>query len=716
MSLTFGLSPWILIGLGVLAAAGAVWLYRGTVPRVDGAGRYVLSGLRFLSLGLLIFLLVEPLLTRTVEEVDPPIVAVLVDDSQSLAVASADSAAAASAASETLQALSASLPGTEFRLFAFGGRTNALGSLAEADSGRFSQGRTDIAGALSAAVAALEEDNLKGVVLLSDGRYNAGQNPLHAADRFPVPIHTITLGDTTSRRDVQVRRVLTNEIAYRDVALPMEVGIRHDGFGSQRVTVRVLGEGQILDEETIALPPQAGETTARLEVVPDTTGLVRYQVSVSRSRDEFTYRNNVQSVTVRVLESRQRILILAGAPDPDLTALRMSLAEDDAVEISAFVRSPAGGYFQGPMPDPSEYDLVILQGYPSTGTAISDIDQVSAAAREDVPLLFLLGHTTDLRLMQRLGPVLPVQPRVIRNGRTEGVLGLTAAGNRHPVFDLQGDIPADAWTALPPLTVTDVSWQPAPDATVLATATIRNVALDDPLVVLRRRSGSRSLAILAYGAWRWNNLPASLETYDAVWPGLAGNLVQWLVAPEDDRPVRVRPAQSAFEGGERVEFYGQVYDESAQPVSGATVDIDVRTPDGTVLPFAMRSIGSGRYRAEAGALPEGTYSYTVSASRDDEQLGQDQGTFSVGALALEFRDTRADAALMRQIALRSGGQTGFADEVTRVSSDIASSGEMAARTRLEASSVRLWHRSPFLAVVLILLTVEWFLRKRRGLV
>jgi hypothetical protein len=716
MSLSFGLSLWILVGLGLLAAAGAVWMYRGTVPRIEGASRYVLTGLRFLSLGLLIFLLVEPLLTRTEEESDRPVIGVLLDDSQSLAVAVGDSAASAQVMADALASLAAGLPGADLRLFRFGGRAEGVGSLSDLDSTRFSQGRTDIAGALREAAASLESDNFQGLVLLSDGRYNTGQNPLHTADRFPVPIHTVTLGDTTSRRDVQIRRVLTNEVAYRDVALPMEVGVRHDGFGGQRVTVRVMNRGAVLSQKQIVLPLQPGETAVRLEVVPDTTGLVRYDVSVSRSRDEFTYRNNAQSVTIRALESRQRILLLAGAPDPDLTAVRMALGADDAMQVELMVRSPAGGYFQGAFPDPVDFDLLILQGYPSTGTSTADLDRIAAAVQDDTPVLFLLGPTTDLRLMQRLGPALPVQPRAIRHGRIEGVAVLTGAGSQHPIFDLTGGVPGDAWTVLPPLTVTDVTWQSAPDAQVLATAAIRNVPLDDPVVVLRRRSGSRSAALLAYGGWRWNNLPPSLEVYDPVWQGLIGNLVQWLAAPEDDRPVRIRPASTVFEGGEHVEFYGQVYDQSSQPVTGATVDIDVRTPNGDILPFAMRSIGSGRYRADAGTLPEGTYTYSASASSDNQDLGADRGTFSVGALALEFRDTRADAALMRQLAIRSGGEAVFPTDVAALASAMVASGDIAPRQRVVTSSIRLWHRYPFLAVIMVLLTLEWFMRKRRGLV
>ncbi|MBO6576279.1 MAG: hypothetical protein JJ896_16330 [Rhodothermales bacterium] len=706
MSLSFGLSPWILILLGLLAVAGAIWLYRNTVPRVESSGRIVLSGLRMASLLLLIFLLVEPLITRERTAADPPVVALLIDDSQSM-VADGDTTAIRAAAAGITP------PGADVRAFRFA--TDLQVDVP--DSMHFSRGRTDISAALEQTLAELEGENLRAVVLVSDGRYNTGRNPLHIADRFPVPVHTVVLGDTTSRQDVQVRRVLTNEVAYRGTALPMEVGIRHEGFGNARVTVRVLEGGRVLDQEQVTLPAEAGEVPVTLEVVPDTTGLVRYDISVSRSVDEFTYRNNVASVAVQVLESRRRVLLLGGAPSPDLTAIRAALGTDDELAVDLFVRRSSGGYFQGPLPDLTEYDLLILSGWPSQGTDAGDVDRVaSAVAEESIPLLLTLGQRTDFRLMQRLGPILPVQPRVIRSGRTEGRPVRTGAGLRHPALALPANAPGDAWNALPPMAVTDVTWQTAADAQVLATTAIRGVTLDDPSLVLRRRSGARAAVLLASGFWQWSNLPPSLEAYQEVWPTLTGNLVQWLAAPEDDRPVRVRPLTTSFEGGERVEFFGQVYDESAQPVPGATVDLQIRTPDGTTLPFAMRSIGSGRYRADAGTLPEGRYAYTAAASLANEQLGEDSGVFSVGPLALEYQDTRADAALMRQIALRTGGQALDLSSLGALSQPAAQASWLHPRDRVVRSSIRLWQRYPFLVLVLVLLTAEWFLRKRRGLV
>ncbi len=713
MSLTFGLSPWLLAALLLASLGGAVWLYRGTVPLLQNSSRRLLSALRFCSLAILVFLLVEPLLGRESVETDAPVVVLLLDDSQSVGILDQSGQAPGIQQSEEVHRnLTEALPSADIRIFHFGG------SLTEEvdDSSAFKQPRTDISAAVTAASEALREENVAGFVVVSDGRYNTGRNPIHVAGRFPWPLHTVTVGDTTSRRDVQVRRILTNDVAYREVTLPLDVGVQHRGFGGERVTVRVMSQGVVLDQQQLDLPAQDGETTVRLRVLPDTTGLVRYDVSVSRSEGEYTFLNNTDAVSVQVLESKQKILLLGGSPSPDLTAIRAVLAFDEDAQVDVFVRNPAGSYFQGTFPNPEDYDLAVLVGYPSSGTPVADLNRLVDASNNGLELLFMLDHGLDLRLTRQLRDAIPVQPRIIRTGRNEGMPVLTSAGARHPIFNMEEDVPSDLWTSLPPLTFTDTSWRVAPDANILATTSIRGISLDDPAVVVRRRTGARSAAFLAYSGWRWHNLPQSLTLYERAWPALVTNLVQWLSAPEDDRPVRVRPDSPSFGGGEPVSFSGQVYDESANPVSGATVDIQVTVPDGSILPFAMRSVGSGRYRADLGTLPEGVYSYQASAQRSDTPLGTDNGTFSIGPLRLEFRDLTADPVVMRQIAWRSGGTPVFPGEVERLADSIRATPEFQPRTRTVQSSIRLWQRLPFLILVLTLLTVEWFLRKRGGLV
>jgi hypothetical protein len=259
-------------------------------------------------------------------------------------------------------------------------------------------------------------------------------------------------------------------------------------------------------------------------------------------------------------------------------------------------------------------------------------------------------------------------------------------------------------------------WQASPDARVLATNQIRGVALDDPFIVVRRRGQSRSAALLGSGTWRWRNVPEDLDDIAPFWPTLVSNLLQWLTTHEDDRPVRVTPVTDVFGGDETVELNGQVYDESLNPVNDASLELEVTAPDGTRFPYAMDAVGNGRYLLNIGGLPEGTYQYNATASRDGLTLGTDNGTFAVGALTLEFKETRANTALMRQIAQRSGGGYLAPQRLGTLPSRLAASGTFTPNVLEEAHESKLWHRYIFLAIILVLLTTEWFLRKRSGMV
>jgi hypothetical protein len=163
-------------------------------------------------------------------------------------------------------------------------------------------------------------------------------------------------------------------------------------------------------------------------------------------------------------------------------------------------------------------------------------------------------------------------------------------------------------------------------------------------------------------------------------------------------------------------FSGQVYDENLQPLSDVSVSLEIRHPTGEDFPYAMQSLGNGQYRADLGSFPEGTYEYEAVATLDSGELGRDRGSFTVGELSLEFRNPSADRRLMRQVARRSGGTTVEQDSLEELPSILASLPTYRPATRITESQLRLWRYLPLLFALLILMTAEWFFRKRFGLV
>jgi hypothetical protein len=204
------------------------------------------------------------------------------------------------------------------------------------------------------------------------------------------------------------------------------------------------------------------------------------------------------------------------------------------------------------------------------------------------------------------------------------------------------------------------------------------------------------------------------------------NLVQWTSAVENDQPVRVEPASPTFAGGEAVRLTGQVYDSALDPVEDASVEVTLTGESAGAPPndgddskgkrysFQMQSLGEGRYALDAPALPPGRYEYEATAQKEGQTLGTDQGAFAVGRSRREFRRPRANAALMRQIAGRSGGSFHPAVEAGALPGRVAAAG-LAPRVERTPQETPLWERYGSLVAALLLLGAEWVLRRRNGM-
>lgn len=713
MDLSFSYSP-ALLALCAVAAGGLTWWsYGRSTPAVHGWKRTALAGTRFAALFLVLLLLFDPVWRRITRTGEPPLLAVLVDDSESLTLGTGDAAPAA----RVREAVDGLPNDAALRFYRFSSEAQPAGSRLAGDSLTFGGERTDVAGALARVEADFAGRNLRGVVLISDGRVTDGRNPAYLAERFPVPIYTAVAGDSVSSRDVRLARAITNEVAYAGSPLPIQAGVRAVGFAGETAAVAVSQNGRVLGRQSVELPRDGAETTVDLTVTPAAPGVRRYTVSVGPLAGEATTRNNSRTLTVRVLDDTRRVLVLAAAPSPDLAALRATLEADRSLDVTVRTQRAPGQFYEGALPSAiGSFDLLVLAGYPGEAADAAALQQVRVAAEGGLPVLFLQTQQTDLaRLATTFGDVLPVVPEAVRGGLVEVGVAPTPAGEAHPVLETLG-ASAERLGALPPLAASPTRWALQPGARVLATVRRGGGALDAPLLAVRQSGEVRSAALLGAGTWRWRTLPDDLDDLRGVYAALLDNLVRWTTAVRDRRPVRVRPDRSLFGERDRVTFTGQVYGEDVTPVDDARLVLTVRAPDGEATRETMRPVGNGRYVADLGVRPPGAYTFTAEATRGGATLGTDRGTFGVGRLAAEFREPGADPALLRQVALRSGGQVVGLDTLGTFVQGLRQRGALSDRPLVREDETPLLTLPWLLALIVGLLAAEWVFRKRLGMV
>lgn len=709
LSLSVATGVAALLFLGSLAIA--YLYYRTTLPPVSPLRRLVLGTLRGGALFLTAVMLLEPLVRIVHTSMVPPSLAVLIDNSQSMTLANRGELLR----SELSAIRKLQLPdGGIIHYYLFG---SSLSTPLDTppDSLTLSEEATDLSGALASLREQAQENNVRAVILLTDGASNTGDNPVYEAARMALPVFPVAVGDSAHPRDLAVTKIQSNQTVYEGLMAPVDVTLRGSGFPGESVEVSLLDEGTRVDRATIELAPGVRDHTVRLHYRPEGAGTHRISVRAAELRGEATGRNNALDFFARVLKGRLRILTIGGAPSPDLSTIRATLRDEGSFVVEARTGRKSGGYYEGPLSDAAidSADCLLLIGFPSAQTSAADAEQVHTAIERGKPALFLAGPSLSAEELRKLSPLLGISVQSISPSEELVFLQPASAERNNPILNPAGG-GLELWDRLPPVFRSATRIRPLPGATVLAVSKIQDVVLNDPLLVTYRVQPVRTASLFAYGIWRWKLMgsshPDTREHLAAFLPAT----IRWLTTDEADRGVNVRTSKEFYPQGEAVDFVSEAYDATARPVDNATIRVTVTSGERSV-DLSLSPIGSGRYEGLLHGLAPGEYRYRAVGTMERDTIGADTGRFSVGELNLEFRDTRMDAALLRRLAHTTGGQMVLPGETPSLQNAIGSIREFRPSIAELADRVELWNWPYTLAIVLLLFAAEWVIRKQSGM-
>ncbi len=713
---SFSSSPLYAAVLILLAAGLSYFVYRFTLPPVTRSRRVVLSILRGSALALLLILLLEPVLRTSFVLHHPPVVAILADRSASMTIVDRAGNRAEQLKNLLTSVIPATIPaGVETEVYSFG--TSLRGPLQQPPD-TLGDETTDIAGALLALAHERERFNIRAVIMLSDGMYTEGENPVYRAVALGIPVFTVGVGDTAQQKDVLVSRITANDVVYAGTTAPVDVVIKSSGYGGEKAEVTLHDGTRLLDRAVVVLPAGTAEVSARLSYTPEGEGTRHYTVRVSSLPGELTTANNRRLFGVKVLRSTMRVLILAAGPGPDLSVIRWTLAEDPNISVRALTQKVGGGYYEGVLTREmiDSADCILSIGMPDAATASGAVELVrSSIVDGKKPLFFVGGKTIDPLKLITMAPSLPVIPEGASAGEQEIEFVPDPSHLDHPLLALGSDTERDVWSHLPPVFATRALYRLREGAVALGSPRIRNVILPQPFMAVRDIAETRSLSLTGYGLWRWRLMAQGNSDTAPLFASFLSSAVRWLTSREEGRSVRVAPARDQFSRGEPVSFYGQAYNAYSQPVDDAQMSIEV-TGVGEHIQADLHSLGSGRYEGAVEGLPPGEFTFRAIATRGGHEFGRDAGSFLVGGLNLEYLDTRMNKEVLQQLAHRTAGGYLASGDAANLREMLGSLKSLAPRDEQKTEALEL-HRLPFvLVLVIVLLSAEWIIRKRSGMI
>jgi hypothetical protein len=235
-----------------------------------------------------------------------------------------------------------------------------------------------------------------------------------------------------------------------------------------------------------------------------------------------------------------------------------------------------------------------------------------------------------------------------------------------------------------------------------------------PLLVLSSWGNGRTAAFAVDSTWHWQ-----MEGFGEVHRRFWRQLVLWLAKKDETAGERVwvRLDQRRYQQGSRVDFTLGAEDTEGDPLESADYDVQVQRPDGTSE--TVRAVRRGK--EAIGSFTEttapGDYRIVVSARHSGESVGTATARFSISDQDVELDQPAAEPILLASLAnltAEAGGAGLAPEELPDLLERLKARAEEFEEEIVE--TITLWDRWPTLLAFVGLLSTEWFLRKRWGLV
>lgn len=562
----------------------------------------------------------------------------------------------------------------------------------------FAEKRSDFGNLFDELGSRFANRNVGAVIIASDGLYNRGPNPVYNRSNLNASVFTIALGDTTQRRDILVASVDYNKIAYLGNNFRINVNASASGYANAKTQLTVSSGSAVVYTKEIAISSNDFRTSIPVDLEAKHTGTQRFTISLQPLQGEITTKNNTQTIFVDVLDGKQKILLLANSPHPDLGTIKQSIENNKNYEVT--IDYPET-FNAGSL---NNYGLIILHQLPSATGTIAPV--LSKATQLGLPIWYIIGNQTYVDLFNKMQQGASIVD--FRNSYNEAQAVL-----QHDFFLFVLTDPAQKqFENYPPLSSPFASIVLKGSAGTLLTQQIGSVKTGQPMLTFTDNAGQKAAYLFGEGLWRWRLSDFQANSNHDAFNELVNKTIQYLSAKEDKRKFRVTQPKKIFDENEAVTFNAELYNDSYEPVNDPEVLLELKNKEGKNFNFSF-SRSDKAYYLNAGVLPIGDYTFKAKTKLGDKESVA-TGAFIVNALNIEELQTTADHQLLYQLAKTSGGEMVYPAEMKKLAELIHKKEEIKTISYEDKQLAELISNKWLFFVILALLTAEWLVRKRNG--
>ena len=520
------------------------------------------------------------------------------------------------------------------------------------------------------------------LILLTDGNHNFGVSPLSVVDELDESIYIYGFGEEKPR-DISIVDVIYPVYAYPNDSTKIDLIVETSGFprGRGEATMQFVS-GKPLASQSFPLSDVPARNQLTFVYVPREPGITSLKVDLTRQPGEVSYDNNTYVFSLNTVEDKINVLYYTDHVSFNTKFILKAIKQDHNLNVSAMSRSGLNRYKHierrnevATLPDIGKFDVVILDNV-SLGTVpwpnISDVVEQGAG-------IIVCGVIETITARWR--EILPID---VLAATTKGSFPLEVI---EPFSVLSND-------KHPPVKIIQRILGSKQDASIIARA--NNL----PLVGYRRHGRGKIFQICATDLGTWHFLQHGLKEYDFLYYFL-GDIIRFLSSLGKHRRLVLNTQRRECAPGATVDFSLQSYDRNFRRAGGGDFFL---AADEQRIPFY--EVGQGLYEASLVVKDTGHLHVSAHGQLGEESMVSNGIDINVLPRAIET-EYRLNRTLLKRLAELTNGRFHSADQIDSL---VIPNVEKKQVSRVISVN------SPiaYLAV-LILLIIDWILRRRRGI-
>ena len=577
-----------------------------------------------------------------------------------------------------------------------------------------------------------QHDNLRAIVLLSDGDWNTGSPPIGAAQKMllkGVPLFTIPVGSKERLPDIEILGITapTYGIIGEPIQIPFSLRSSLKRDTTTTIKLRDTSNGKEFTKQ-IRIPADKEYFDNVLWRI-DREGSTKLELSFPVAEGELVAENNRQEFIIQGKKENLKVLVIESVPRWEYRFICNALSRDPGVDLDCLLFHPKIGKGDGPdyiqefpdkLEDLQKYDVVFI-GDVGIGNGQLTLKQTNLlkglVENQASGIVFIPGSRGNQKTLlgTPLGELIPVildesKPKGISES-TASPLSLTSQG-RGSLLTMLGDNEVEnerIWENLPGFYWSAAIERAKGGADVLAThANRRNRYGRIPLLITKSAGNGKVLYLGHDSAWRWRRGVEDLYHY-RFW----GQVARWMSYQRNmaaGEQIRLYFSPDRPKLGDVVTLKANAFDSNGAPLTEGAVYVNITAPNGekSRIELARSAEAWGSYSGRTRITFPGEWKLTAGIV-DDADAKVDATILAQGDV-LEKTGQPARPEVLAEMARVTGGEVILAKNIK----DIANRINALPVKKPQEKSIPLWAQITTMLTLIALMALFWILRKLNG--